>query len=395
MLNAKSLKNINKKEFYPFLRSLDFKNVKTLLSGRIDNDYSNVVNFLKDELSKPGPLSGENLDAFLSYKYFYEMNNFHVVYNLASFGGIKGDVELSTIDPILKNPDLKLNYNLSQVIHNKSFELCSTRIDTFDKNGSSFLSKIQFLVFIEEVNTLRGIINLYCCVDIDLVSKFVSFKFNSNVHDNRENNHEIINKLIRFIENDEGLFKDLKIVTNSHNQFIVRKTIQKLFIDLSRQAELLLKKEADKEIQKKAENFLESINVPKNDDYIKQIISVVYQNISRKFTLDLFNDGWVFRFVFKEGDNTRASSSTDDFKPVYGKQVYWNLKELMFKNKGTDFIEAGFLWLTNNGLDPVSVKIEQKNNLLLIQYYKRESNETKRKEKEEFVLRKIKSAFPK
>ncbi|WP_243557703.1 hypothetical protein [Priestia megaterium] len=275
------------------------------------------------------------------------------------------------------------------------YSLCSTRYLTKQKDNKEYIHRLQFLFFIEEVETTKGATNLFCCVDFNLDSKFVSFKFNSYALESYNNSISIVEKLISILQDKDGIFKRLKVVTGSYNQSTTRKAIQSLFINLSSQAEDLLEKKANPNIKKEVKKFLETIEIPDSDDYINQIISVVYQNISKEFKKTLFNDGWVFRFVFKEGDKTRASSSTEDFEPVYGKKVYWNLKELMFKNRGTDFIEAGFYWLTNQSKEPVAVKLEQKNNIVIMQYYKQEFNNEKRREKEDFVLRKFREGISK
>ncbi|MGD6778800.1 hypothetical protein ACQCT3_00915 [Sutcliffiella horikoshii] len=396
MLSVKTIKNLSKNEFYPLLKSLGYKNVANLLSGNSFTDYYNTVSFLKNELSKSDALlTTSHLDDFLSYKFLYELNNLHFVFNLSSLLETKQEIEYSQIKHIIESKNFHLNRNLTEVKVDKLNPLCTTRVENYERDGKVFVKNIQFLLFIDEVNTSKGITNLFSCIDINLISNFISIKLNSNVYENIKGNYQIIENILNTLMSN-SLFKDLKIVAHGHNQVVSRKTIQHLFINLSKQAENILKNAADSGIQKAAENFLKSIKIPNNEDYIKQIISIVYQNISKSFTKTQFNEGWVFRFVFKEGDNTRASSSTDDFAPVYNKQVYWNLKELMFKNKGTDFIEAGFLWFTKpQSKAPVSVKIEQKNHWLMIQYYKQDHNKRGREEKERFVLQKIRNGIPK
>ncbi|WP_210608033.1 hypothetical protein [Priestia flexa] len=399
MLNQNSIRNMTKSEFYPFLESLGYKNVRNLIKGKTNNDFYNLEMFLRNELTKSdAKLNKDNLDSFLYSKFFFEINHYHYVYKLSSILGKKDDfsIELKDLLPYLSStPELKLNSNLVNIECKEQYSLCSTRYSSVTKNEKVYIDRIQFLFFINEIETIKGIVNFFCCVDLDLQSKFISFKFNSSVLENYTYSLDIVNTLLKTLTNDKGIFKDLEVVSESYNQSDARKTIQKLFMDLSQQAEKILRDKADPNIKKHVMNFLDTIKVPNSQEYINQIISVVYQNISKEFNKTLFNDGWVFRFVFKEGDNTRASSSTDEFEPVYSKKVYWNLKELMFKRQGTDFIEGGFYWLTKKGLEPVAVKIEQKNNLIIMQYYKQDFNNKNRKEKEAFVLRKFRRAIPK
>ncbi|MFD9627701.1 hypothetical protein [Peribacillus muralis] len=397
MINIKTLKNIYKNEFYPFLENLGYKNVPLLVRGKNTYDYSVLRNFLETEISRSNsPLNKENLNEFLYNKLFFEKNNYHYVYNLSSFFSNSKNIEYTDIEEVLKNPVLHLNDTLSDFIPSNELELCNTKVITEFSKGKTLVSQIQFLFFIEELAFVKkGDINLFCCVDINLESNFLSFKFNHNLIDNLEDKTKLLDKLIIKLQSSLDILKDFNIKITTHNETTVKRTIQNLFIELSDQAEKLLQKQVDSGVERKIKEFLDDIKVPQTSDYIKQIISVAYQHVSKSFEKPLFKDGWAFRFVFKEGDNTRASSSNDDLDPVYSKQVYWNLKELMFREKGTDFIEAGLLWYTDKGASPVSIKIEQKNNLIILQYYRKEYNVIKRKEKEQYVLRKIRSGIPK
>lgn len=102
-------------------------------------------------------------------------------------------------------------------------------------------------------------------------------------------------------------------------------------------------------------------------------------------------NGWVFRFVFREGQLTRASSRTDDKSPIYGSKVYWHLKELIFKSN--EMREAGFHWYIDDPTltdDPkfVIVRLEARSDTLIIHYYYR-MRSSERKEIEDYVLQKV------
>lgn len=395
MININTIKNLYKNDFYPFLKKLGYKNVPELVRGKSTYDYSTLTHFLDSEIASPkGKLNKLNLDEFLYSKLFYDKNNYHYIYNLSSFLGNSKEFNFSSIREILKNPALKFNEQLAEITPTKELELCCTKVIT--NEDEKIVKQIQFLFFIEELTfKTKGKINLFCCVDISLESRFVSFKFNHNLIEDYEHKTKILDKIVSKLQSDFDIFKDFKIGITTHNETVVKRTIQYLFIELSNQAEKLLQKQVDPNVEEKIIEFLDTINVPQTADYKKQIISVVYQHVSSSFESTLFKDGWAFRFVFKEGDNTRASSSNHDQKPVYSKQVYWNLKELMFRKKGTDFVEAGLLWHTDSGNSPVAVKIEQKNNLIIVQYYKNSYNQIRRRGKEQYVLRKIRSGISK
>ncbi|MGG0890295.1 hypothetical protein [Cytobacillus horneckiae] len=397
-MDIKTLKSLYKNEYYNFLKSLEYKNVEKHCRGRSTYDYSALINYLDLEIKKDtSKLDKEKLETFFYNKLFFNKNNYHYIYNLSSFLAKDSKLEYKEIEKTLLKPELKLNNYITDVSPSTAFELCSTKVITFNKDNKTYVSNLQCIFFIEELEfKTKGSINLFCCVDINFNSKFVSFKFDHKLIEHYDKKVKVLSKIVNKLESDFDVFGALKLKINSHNEAVIRKTIQNLFIELSDQAEKLLQEQVDPEVEKKISSFLKEIKVPQKTDYKKQLISVVYQHVCSTFYEDeLFYNGWAFRFVFKEGDNTRASSKHDDYKPIYGKQVYWNLKELMFKQRGTDFIEAGLLWNTVNGASPVAVKIEQKNNLLIVQYYDKDYNKIRRREKEEYVLQKIRNGIPK
>ncbi|MCM3452787.1 hypothetical protein M3685_02345 [Heyndrickxia oleronia] len=395
MINIKTIKNLYKNEIQSFLKTLGYKNVSKLTSGKDIYDYSTINHFLESEIAKKhGNLNNKNLDEFLYKKLFFDKNNYHYIYNLSSFFSKSTDIEYSSIETHLRDPALKFNMSIADAFPSKPLDLCSTRVITEIIEDKKFVRQLQFLFFIEEISfNKKGNINLFCCADFNLSEKFVSFKFNHNLIEDLDNKTKTLDNLVNKLQNEYDIFNKLMIRITTHNETVIRRTIQNLFVELSDQAEKLLQNQVEPSVNEKIKDFLSETNIPQTADYHKQIISVIYQHVSKTFQDTLFQDGWAFRFVFKEGDNTRASSSNDDFKPIYSKQVYWNLKELMFKSKGTDFIEAGLLWNTKDGISPVAVKIEQKNNFLIVQYYRRSYNLHRRREKEHYVLRKIREGF--
>lgn len=409
MINTDTIKNLDKKYFFEYLKSSGYNDPASITRGKNNKDYSNLVQFLETELNKSNSsITHDSLDNQLYTYLYFNINNHHTLFNLTSFvSNFNDEIEYSTIEKIIHNPDLKLNNNIATYYPHKKYDLCSTRIQTktveYETNGElrtkEVITQIQFLFYIDTVTVKsKGRINLFCNVEINLDTQFVSFKCNENYIKAYEYKHEVIDTLTKRLCNQNDIFKDFKLNYISHNETTIRKGIQKLFIELSEQAEKLLHKEVNSNADKKIKSFLKEMGMPDNIDYKKQIISVVYQHISRRFenNLALFKHGWAFRFLFKEGDNTRASSSHDKFMPVYSKQVYWNLKELMFKKDNTDFIEAGLTWNTmENGQSPVSVRLTQKSNYLTVYYYtSRKHNFINRKEKEKYVLQKIREGFP-
>lgn len=391
MLTQRSFRNFYKSDFHPYLEKYNYKNVRNITRGADGTDYQNFVNFLRREL-RVNPALKYSLNKLISEKLFFNQMNIHYVFNLTSFFGTKEEVKVDEISNLFKEQDFNLNNNLFNYKCTKDYDICCTTYDTKTKDGIKILTNIRMIIFTEKIEKDMVPINMFATIDIDLESKFISFKFDTRNFEYHSNRYEVIENMTKMFYDRRSPLHQLGVTLESHNLAKTRVMIQNLFIELSSQAEKLLKEHIHDDTDNIIDDFFKKLNIPKNEEYTKQIIAVIYQDISRNFNETDFGDGWVFRFLFREGDNTRASSISDNFKPIYNTQIYWNLKELMFNKKGTDFIEAGFLWFVDNS-DAVSVKIEQKNDFLIVSYYHRNNNYINRKEKEKLVLRNIKKGL--
>ncbi|MGG1663296.1 hypothetical protein, partial [Brevibacillus sp. NRS-1366] len=169
---------------------------------------------------------------------------------------------------------------------------------------------------------------------------------------------------------------------------VPERTIYSLFKELTNEAEEILNQVADSSTDEEIRKFLKTMKVADiEEDYVKQVKSVIFQDISKSFENTLFEHGWVFSFMFREGKNIRASSRKDDKSAIYGAKVYWNLKELI--HKAGKMQECGFFWyLPKEGKESfVQVRIESKSDCFVLDYYYK--MRINRKEREEFVLQKI------
>lgn len=389
MLYESTLKNLWKNEYKLFLKKLGTKNLSKRLHTSYSYDYSNIITVIKEELADTqSKLTTEVIDNFLFDNFFYNNNNYHFIYRIHSFVEFK-DLTVSHIESYLKgNPEIKFNESLINFKPNSDLKLCSTRIDSSD----GIVSSINLLIYVGKVSTKRGEIDLYTAVQIDLSKKLIAIKFNLNLFENHHYEKMfIVDKIKTKLISDTDVFKSLELRIKSHNETQIRRTIHTLFRELSEQAESLLNNKVPPETEEKISKFLQSMDIENNKEYLNQVKAVIYQDISRTFNKSLFDNGWIFRFVFREGDTTRASSTTDDYEPIYSKKVYWNLKELLFKS--TELIETGILWNTDKNTKPVLVRLEQKNSNLIVYYYQ-EKNKEARKEKENFVLQKIDRYLP-
>lgn len=383
------LRNITKTRIKRYLRQNEVTNLKRRLQTHFVSDYSKILEVFKEELASGGKLNENNVDNFIFNQIFYENCNYYYVYKLNTID-INKDLSEANILQDLIDKGFKVNQPLTDETEATDYDLCTTRLNF--KEGK--LSHINCLLKVSTVESeYRGEIDFYCGIIIDLNNDLLILKFNLNLlESHRKGKLSLLHDIKRIVTNSAP-FNQIKLSFSSYNEHTVRKIIFDIFKNLSIEAEDLLNQRIPADAEEKIQQFLTNMQVAEiGNDYINQIKAVVYQDISKTFQDSLFNNGWVFRFVFREGDSTRASSRTDDFSPIYSKQVYWHLKELVFKSG--ELQEAGFHWFLNpaekEGI--IFVKLEQKNDALVFQFYQK--TDLNRKVKEEYVINEITKQLP-
>ncbi|MFB5935535.1 hypothetical protein ACE8FZ_19940 [Peribacillus frigoritolerans] len=287
--------------------------------------------------------------------------------------------------------DFKYNHLLTDKLDKDEYQLCTTRLE-FSHNR---LKNIHFLFKIGVSESSGEYYNFFSAVTIELETNMVIFRFDQHLLDCYPADPlDIISSLkdiINGVNKKHEIFDILEFNVIGMHVEAPKKIISSLFKELSSEAEDILNKEVPSQTDNDIREFLEGKGLPFEEDYIQQIKSVLFQDISQKCADTFFVNGWVFRFVFREGQLTRASSRTDDKSPIYGSKVYWNLKELIFKSD--EMKESGFHWYLTDPFDEspefVQVRLEARNDSLIVHYYYK-MRSPDRKEKEDYVLRKIK-----
>lgn len=395
MLNVSTLKNLHLKDFFDFFiaNSVDFK--KRITSKTTLEKYEDVLTLLKEGLANdPDGGFNRSLDSLLYSHLFYTSNNYHMVYRLDSCVFTSETHISRVIEFFAAKPELGLAKFLTDETEAKEFEIQTIRLESVNDH----LKSINLLVKISQVRTQFLLdTDVYVGISIDVVNRLVVFKFKLNFYEIlRGRIPSLLSQLKSLVRGQDTSHKslsDLGVNISSLNEKNARFTIFKMFKELSVEAENIIDGNTPPETDDKIQKFVEEAgisNVTKKqlEDYKKQIKAVIYQEISSALSESNFKEGWVFRFSFKEGSTTRASSRTEDYGPVYSSKVYWHLKELVFKEK--EMYEAGFrysLGEVDGKKDYILVKIESKNECLSLQYYY--SQRYKRGEKDDFVLRKI------
>ncbi|AMA72734.1 hypothetical protein ABEV55_06770 [Aneurinibacillus thermoaerophilus] len=389
MLVEKTLRNIPKTEYRAFFKAHGITKLNKRLQTSSAADYRPILTVIREELQNPNNrFTAEAFDEFLFNKLFYENNNYYYVYCYDDFFADE-ETPVPDIEKYLQQqPSLLFNQLLTDNEDIRDFQLCTTRIET--KNGK--FNELKLLIKVCDSSPRKGVVHLYAAITVNVEFKFVIIKFNLNYLDSCHSEKLKIVSDLKKVLTSSSTYRPLQLNIASLNEDGAKETIFKLFEELSLEAEKRLEEKIAPGTDQKIENFLRSLNFHEvKKDYVQQIKAVIYQDISDTFKEEIFPNGWVFKFMFREGDCTRASSRTEDYTPVYSSKVYWHLKELIFKKQRLE--EAGFIWHINqNNQKIVFIRIESKNDSLIIQYYRNYNDN--RKEKEEFVLRKINTHLP-
>ena len=126
---------------------------------------------------------------------------------------------------------------------------------------------------------------------------------------------ETVERLLGLIQGKStgnAKFQSLGLEINQLNEHSVTSTIYSLFAELSLEAEGILNQRMTEGTEDGIKKFLESLNIKEiKEDYIEQIKAVVYQDISNTIDRASFKTGWVFKFRFREGDHSKASSNAE------------------------------------------------------------------------------------
>jgi hypothetical protein len=394
MLSRNTLRNIHKKDFKLFFGYHKVKlRSKRIEPIGIEDRYLPISRMLHEEISTASSFREEELDSFLFNQLFYGINNWQYVYQNADKNKLLLNENPKEIIRFFENYDeFRYNSLLVDKLGNEKFELCTTRLEFSDNT----LKNIHFLFKIGVVVSNGDYYNFFSAISIDIETNLVIFRFDQHLLDGYEIDPlDLISSLkdiLNGVSSKHEVFDILELnVTGLHIE-APKRIISALFKELSAEAEEILDREVPPNTENDIREFLEGKGLPFEEDYIQQIKSVLFQDIAQKCADTLFVNGWVFRFVFREGQLTRASSRTDDKSPIYGSKVYWHLKELIFKSD--EMKESGFHWYLTDPTETespefVQVRLEARNDSLIVHYYYK-MRSPDRKEKEDYVLRKIK-----
>lgn len=236
--------------------------------------------------------------------------------------------------------------------------------------------------------------NFFCNVIIDFENHFISFGYHKNTSE------KYLNNSINWKANLEqfligNIFPLFSIRMSVFNPIKLKKMLLHLYSDLSTEIENKFAERLPDNIDTLVNNFLAGASITFSEKSKKQLYAIIFQDYgnmdSDVFQEDIYENGWVFRFVFKEGKCTKASSRKEDYSPIYTSPVYWNLKELISPEDGLE--DVGFVWKVNfNGQnETLKIRFDILNDCICYYFYT--LNESYREEKSAYVREKIRSSL--
>ncbi|MFT8320047.1 MAG: hypothetical protein ABF649_04010 [Bacillus sp. (in: firmicutes)] len=389
MFTVETLKNIFIGDLADFFKEKEVKgrSVRTQ-ADPLGDRYEKFLTVITEEISSPnGAFIEQEISDFLFEKLFYDNNNYEFILKLSNCFATNMTKQSDAQKYLQSNSSLKFNETLTTVINFSSkYELCTTRLEC----KSDKVIAIHLLVRLGTVKENLGDINFFTGITIDLENNLVVIRMPFRQLELFEKEPLVLLKEIKDMLSGYGAagndFKPIKLKVSSLDEDTASRVIFKLYQELSSEAEALLNSRILEGTEEKIKKFLNTMGISVvKDEYLEQIKAVIYQDIAKSINPSLFKKGWIFRFDFREGDHTRATSKHEERGPIYSSKTYWQLKELIYGEETMH--EAGFHWKIPGTTEFVDVKIIARNDTIIVHYYYKMRNA--RKEKDEFVIRKI------
>ncbi|MCY8837704.1 hypothetical protein [Bacillus atrophaeus] len=388
MFRTETLKNIHIKDFEEFFKEKDVKRRSARMKHNTTIDRYNMISkLIKEEVDNPnGAFTKSEINNFIFKKLFYDNNNYEYILKYSNFFATKFTKRSVAEKYLRENPLLKFNETLENTSSDKDYELFTSKLDCQSENASA----IHLLVRVGFVNNFLGKVDFFAGITVDLQNSVLIVRLNYR-HIKSSNKEPLkLLKEIKDLISGTGLsgksFVPLKLNPISLDEDTANKTIFALYKELSSEAEDLLNARMTEETEDKIKEFLKETGITEiKDEYLEQIKAVLYQDISRNINPSSFKKGWIFRFDFREGNLTRATSKHEKKGPIYSSKTYWQLKELIYGEERMH--EAGFHWKIPRSSDSVDVRVYSRNDTIIVHYYY--NMRIDRKEKDEFVVQKI------
>lgn len=190
-----------------------------------------------------------------------------------------------------------------------------------------------------------------------------------------------------------------------YNPSVLHKMLFNIFKTESENAEKVIRDNiefsSEEEVSSKILNFLENdLMISDPSKYVDRVRYTYYQDLSSQLKDSSFYNGFIFAFTFLDRKLTKSVTRNNDKKPVYNKEIYWNLKDLIYQYK--ELTELSLYWrYDKDNFDKVpnekdfqfvEVSLKVTNKSLEIHFYN--TRDVNRRLKEDYVLHKLDRYLP-
>lgn len=376
LLTKKTVACINKTIWIELIKKVGLRNYSSATSKAGIDD---LLRYLRSAYTNENSDVLNNLDDLIFKQMAFEQPNTYKIEKINVSGNITPEVFNQLEDT------LNINRSFYDETLTAMIKVISSRLVVIDNT----VSRIIMLVKVGETNdkTMFGVQNVIFNVTIDFDKKLISTGYHKGSFEKYYNESfaETYEKMIHWLS--VNVLANLNVTLSEFNEEALKTTLYKMFHELTAPIENKLELALPPNVDGLIQNFFDDVGIQLKEKYQKQLYSILFQDYgdaeSTEFQEGLYDDGWIFRFGFRDGDFTRATSRTEDQSPVYTSPIYWNLKELI--NEKTKLTDAGFVWVTDTGM--IEAKIDVQNKAFIIYLYKTEHEWEE--DRIEYIRRKI------
>lgn len=353
----------------------------TKFNERSGDGHRNTTDIINQEISE-----NDFDDNELEAKIFH-----HLVFNSPDYSFVRHINKKENSNSQIKamfQESIAFNRKVNKPISSRE-NLISIRIEG---NKIIFLFRFDTVEINEEK---QATVLVPCILDLDRNIFLVRIK-NRYLRRSKEKPNSVIGKTTGEVKKIGNEIVDI-VPVNAEN---IQEGLYNLFDDDSYEAEKGIKEtiedEKQQQLEKNIKDFItENLDAEFQEQYLERILSIYYQEIASSFSASKFGNRYVFALGFLDKQDIQSSARNINRHPIYSKEIYWNLKDIIHKHKSLE--DLSIFWQfnpsnfgsrpTDEQKDFVEVNLKVINKSLRIHYY--DTSEEKRGFKEEYVLRQL------
>lgn len=368
--NPKEYHALKRKEFY----QTSFITVSNIIEDMLKNGFDDT-----------------ELDSKLFNELAWILPDTHFIYRFDS------DKTQSEIVDIINKKTHSLNKSIISrniLSHPDSLQLVSLR-----QEGTSVILLLRN-GYTKDEEEKKTVFFITCELDFD--KKNFILKIRETHRKNKKiSQRALLQYVLKYI-ND--IVVDISIIAKSDK--VIKEKIYELFKEETERAEKIITTKLPIPLPKLEKNIsdfvINNLNLKDTDSLSANcniIKSMYYQNIAKEIDSKVFQDRYIFAFLFFDCTTTRSITRDAKRNHIYAKDLYWSLKSIV--NKETKVDEISIYYKINNkdyrlpavgdNFIGLEVTIKEFCGSFMIDYY-RNNNRTrdpKRRMKSEFIIHEL------